>query len=61
MKLFDFPKRERRDTPLTVRLPASVIEKLKELAKRYGLSQTDVIEHLIERAHEEATKQPKKK
>lgn len=53
MALIKFPKREKKDTALTVRLKASTFSKLKELAKKNALSQSDVIEHLIETAHAE--------
>lgn len=55
MKLLDFPKKEKRDTPLTVRLSESTINKLKAIAKKYKKTQTEVIEHLIEAAHKEMT------
>jgi predicted transcriptional regulator len=53
-----FDKKPKRDSPLTVRLPSAVLEKLKEIAAKYDVNQTDVIEKLIEEAYE---KMPSKK
>jgi predicted transcriptional regulator len=55
-----FDKKPKRDSPLTVRLPSAVLEKLKEIASRYDVSQTEVIEKLIEDAHEKMTAKKKK-
>jgi predicted transcriptional regulator len=42
-----FKKKEKRDTPFTVRLPKSVTEKLKQLADATNMSQSEVIEELV--------------
>jgi len=48
-----FSKKIKRDSPLTVRLTASTIEKLKAVAEKNQLTQTDVVEQLIESAYDE--------
>lgn len=55
-----FDKKPKRDSPLTVRLPASVVEKLREIASNHEVSQADVIEKLIEDAYEKITSKKKK-
>lgn len=55
-----FDKKPKRDSPLTVRLPSSVIDKLKEIASKHEVSQADVIEKLIEDAHEKMSSKRKK-
>lgn len=53
-KLLDFSDvREKRDTSVNVRIRASVVMKLKKITDRYGVSQADVMERLIEQGFEE--------
>jgi hypothetical protein len=53
MKLLDFPKKEKRNAPLTVRIPPSTMEKLRSIAKKHDASQSEVIERLVEVAYSE--------
>lgn len=39
--------KEKRETAITVRLPTSVVKKIKRLAKNYNYSQSQVIETVI--------------
>lgn len=39
--------KEKRETAITVRLPASIVKKIKRLAKNYNYSQSQVIEAVI--------------
>ena len=55
----DIPKRIKREKAVTVRLKQTTYENLCKLAKRNDVSQADVIEYLIEKAHD-ASKQKKK-
>ena len=48
MKQLKITKKPKRDTPLTVRLPKTTVEKLQKYADKNSLSQADIIEHLIE-------------
>lgn len=41
------PKKEKRDTPVTVRIPNSVFIKLKDLSGAYSVSQSELIEGLV--------------
>lgn len=41
----------KRGTSLTVRLPEGVVKTLKEVCKNSGLSQSHIIEYLIEYGH----------
>ena len=54
-------QREKRDTAVTVRLPNSVVEQLKEIADKLNCSQSEVIEHLIKTSYPElrVLKKPK--
>ena len=51
-----FDKKPKRDTPVTVRLTAETVKKLKEIAAKHAVTQTDVLEKLIEIAHEDLRK-----
>ena len=53
MAKLDLKMRLKRDTPLTVRLPKASVDKLRKIAEKHGVSQADVVEQLIENAHEE--------
>lgn len=53
MGLLDFEKLEKKDTTLTIRIRKSIVEKLNEIKEKYDVSQSDVIEKLIEKAYEE--------
>lgn len=48
-----FPKKEKRNSPLTVRLKETAVKKLKEIASKHCVSQADVLERLIELEYEE--------
>jgi len=56
MGLLEFNKKEKRDTAITVRVPESVVEKLKQISKSYEVSQADVLIRLIESAFVEMQK-----
>lgn len=49
----EFTIKEKRDTALTVRLPESVIKKIRLISKRYNYSQSEIVEKLISNAWEE--------
>ncbi len=53
MGLLDFEKLEKKDTTLTIRIRKSIVDKLNEIKEKYDVSQSDVIEKLIEKAYEE--------
>jgi len=57
----EIPKKIKRDKALTVRIKEETYEKLCELVKKnkVKVSQADVIEYLINKAHE--TLKPKRK
>jgi hypothetical protein len=42
-----FTYREKRDVALTVRLPASIIKKIKKMSRDYNYSQSRVIEEVV--------------
>ncbi len=50
-----FTKKAKRDTPLTVRLTSETIKKLKKISQSNGVSQTHVIERLIEAAYDQSS------
>jgi predicted CopG family antitoxin len=60
MGLLDFDKPEKKDATLTVRIRPSMVEKLNEIKEKYEVSQSDVIEQLIEKAYEEMLGKKKK-
>lgn len=45
----DFIVKEKRDNALTVRLPSSVLKKIKKISKKYNRSQSEIIEKLVNR------------
>jgi predicted transcriptional regulator len=51
-----FEKKVKRDTAVTLRLKAETVKKLREVAEKYGVSQADVMEKLIEMAHSDLPK-----
>jgi len=53
MGLLDFNKPEKKDTTLTIRIRKSIVDKLNEIKEKHDVSQSDVIEQLIEKAYEE--------
>lgn len=53
MGLLDFEKLEKKDNTLTIRIRKSIVDKLNEIKEKYDVSQSDVIEKLIEKAYEE--------
>lgn len=53
MGLLDFDKPEKKDTTLSIRIRQSVVDKLNEIKEKHEVSQSDVIEKLIEKAYEE--------
>jgi hypothetical protein len=42
-----FVKKEKRNQALTVRLPNSIVKKIKKISKKYNYSQSEVIETLV--------------
>lgn len=46
----EFQTKEKRSSALTVRLPASVLKKVKKISKKFNYSQSEVIETLVESA-----------
>lgn len=54
-------KRDPRDKVLSVKIQETVFKQLKKLSKDTGLSQPDIVEHLIEAAYQEHIKKKKKK
>lgn len=55
MKNIYFTKKEKRDCPLSIRLPLSAIEKLREISHEYDRSQSEVVEILINQYWKEMT------
>lgn len=47
------PTKQKRDKAVTVRLSEQSYEQLVKLAENHGLSQADVIEHLLQQETEE--------
>ncbi len=47
MKTKTFKPKEKRDIALTVRLPSSVVKKIKQISKKYNYSQSEVVETLV--------------
>ena len=47
--------KEKRDKPLTVRLPLSAVDKLKTISDKYHRSQSEIIETLINNFWDEGT------
>lgn len=56
-----FDKKVKRDKAITVRLSEKTIDQLKNIVAQYQVSQADVIELLIEKAHSEMLAEKKKK
>ena len=53
-KLLDFSDApEKREMALFIKIRSSIGKKLKEITKRHGVSQVDVLERLIEAAYSE--------
>ena len=46
----DFEYKEKRSDALTVRLPPSILKKIKKISKKYNYSQSEVVETLVLRA-----------
>lgn len=42
-----FKTKEKRDVALTVRLPSSIVKKIKQISKKYNYSQSEVVETLV--------------
>ena len=42
-----FKHKEKRDVALTVRLPSSIVKKIKQISKKYNYSQSEVVETLV--------------
>jgi len=53
MAILSFDKKEKRDSPLTVRLTKTTVARLKMLTEWHDVSQADIIERLIEAAAKE--------
>ncbi len=56
MGLLNFKKIEKKEKTLTIRIRPSVVKKLKSIKKAYSVSQSGIIEQLINKAHEEMKK-----
>lgn len=54
-----FISKEKRDVALTVRLPSSIVKKIKKISKKYNYSQSEVVETLVSIGWEEIDKQEK--
>lgn len=48
MKTKTFKLKEKRDVALTVRLPSSIVKKIKLISKKYNYSQSEVVETLVD-------------
>ena len=48
MKKLTFKTKEKRDVALTVRLPSSVVKKIKKISKKYNYSQSEVVQTLVD-------------
>ncbi|NOT79331.1 MAG: hypothetical protein HOP07_10085 [Bacteriovoracaceae bacterium] len=55
-----FFKKEKRDSALTVRLPNSIVKKIKQISKKYNYSQSEVIETLVSVGWQEFEKNEQK-
>lgn len=56
-----FDKKAKRDKAITVRLSEKTIDQLKSIVAQFQVSQADVIETLIDKAHSEMLIDKKKK
>lgn len=65
--MFNLPKgtKEKKEANICVRVRATVLERLKEMADRNSVSQSKIIEALVDQAYEQmdktTIKKPKKK
>jgi predicted transcriptional regulator len=60
MTKLEFNKKVKRDTAVTVRLTKETFKRLKEIAEIYEVSQADVIEQLIDKAHSSVANKKRK-
>lgn len=51
--MFKLPSKEKKEASISVRVRETVLERLKEMATKHNLSQSEVIEHLVDQAYEE--------
>ena len=61
MAILSFDKKEKRDSPLTVRLTKTTVARLKMLAEWHDVSQADIIERLLDAAAKEHEDSPQNK
>lgn len=59
MKELTFKPKEKRDVALTVRLPNSIVKKIKQISKKYNYSQSEVVETLVSIGWNEIEKKEK--
>lgn len=59
MKELTFKPKEKRDVALTVRLPSSIVKKIKQISKKYNYSQSEVVETLVSIGWNEVEKKKK--
>lgn len=57
VEVFELPTRVKeigkKEASISVRVRAIVLERLKQMAEKHNLSQSEVIEHLVDQAFEE--------
>lgn len=53
--MFELPKKEKekKEASISVRVRATVLERLKQIAEKHNYSQSEVIEFLVDKAFEE--------
>lgn len=61
--MFNIPtgNKEKKEASISVRVRASVLERLKEMADQNNVSQSEIIEALVDQAYEESKNAKTKK